>query len=346
MSSAQFHAKNHYVPEFYLKRWACEDGRVPTYRIVVSDNRVPEWTRKPVSGIAYHSHLYSQLMADSETDEIERWLDREFESPAEGPIAKAVSGGQLSPEDWTIMTRFLAAQDLRTPARLLEYLEKAAIWSQKFLREAGQVLRDEEGLARFRERFPAYERLPLRIYSEPGPLPGTIRTVVRAIIGRGSWLHALRDLLTRRVELLHQHRWTILRAPRNLSWFTSDDPVMRLNYNDRRQYNFKGVWNSPGTEFVLPLDPTHILYARVGDAKPPKRGEVMPRAKALLVRRFVAEHAHRHIFALDSPSDVALLRPRTADADMFREEARQWTELHAEQSAAERRLESFAAIPL
>jgi hypothetical protein len=123
MTETYFHRNNHFVSRGYLKRWALPDDRVWTYRILVSHAQVPLWKKRSIRGLAYHTHLYTRITAGGETDEIEKWLDREFETPAEEAIEKATSGARLTTEDWKRLVRFLAAQDVRTPARLVERLK-------------------------------------------------------------------------------------------------------------------------------------------------------------------------------------------------------------------------------
>jgi hypothetical protein len=124
MVGKQFAQDHHYVSRMYLKQWGSEDGRLWSYRILISNNKVPMWKLSSPKGIAYHAHLYTRIIAGGQTDEIEQWLDRDFEAPAEVVIKKIVSESRLSPNDWKLLVRFLAAQDARTPSRLSESLER------------------------------------------------------------------------------------------------------------------------------------------------------------------------------------------------------------------------------
>ena len=63
---------------------------------------MPLWRVASTRGVAYHQHLYTKAAASGESDEIERWLDAEFEAPDEEAIAKVVSDRRLSARDWTI----------------------------------------------------------------------------------------------------------------------------------------------------------------------------------------------------------------------------------------------------
>lgn len=85
---------------------------------------VPVWKPFSTKAVANHAHLYTQIATGTETDEIEKWFDREFESPAEEAIAKATSDRRLSHEDWKRLIRFLALQDIRTPAWFTQQMKR------------------------------------------------------------------------------------------------------------------------------------------------------------------------------------------------------------------------------
>jgi hypothetical protein len=338
-----FHRHNHYVPCLYLKRFAASPERVFTYRILVSHSHIPEWKLSSIRGVAYRAHLYTRIASGVETDEIETWLEREFETPAEEALMKATTEGQLTPTDWHNLVRFLAAQDVRTPARLAENLQR---WHETLPRVLDDTLQESvrklELAKRSGEPITAAqvdnsEYIPLRVTTEiePGEEFGKVKAEV--IAGRGLWLYTIRHSLTHTANVLHNHRWTILKPPCDLSWFTSDDPVVRLNYYGNGRYDFKGGWGNPGTEIFLPLDPRHLLFTKVGH-RPPPRGYVPPSADVEMIRRSIAEHAHRLIFAASADAEVPKLRPRTVDAALLRNEDEQWRRWHENQTIAEREL--------
>src|SRR5580658_6239015 len=124
MRSEPFRRDNHYVPCTYLRGFSGSDGRVSTYRLLVAHPNIPLWKRNSLSGIAYHAYLYTRITAGGETDEIEKWLEHDFETPAAAPLRRAISDERLTSEDWHHIIRFVAAQDVRTPARLVENLQR------------------------------------------------------------------------------------------------------------------------------------------------------------------------------------------------------------------------------
>jgi hypothetical protein len=340
-SGKEFRARNHYVPGLYLKRWGNNGERVCTYRLLVAHENAAQWQTRTIKGLAYHRHLYTRVLAAGETDEIERWLDEKFESPAEAAISKVVSDARMHRDDWSCLARFLAAQDVRTPARLMEMFKR---WEkdvpallQSTLEESVLELTE----ARRNGTTPAVtactadaEYFPARVTKEIQPGAGTGVLKVETVLGRGLYLFALRRLLSETSRVLEQHRWTILRPPAGMKWMTSDDPVIKLNYYGDR-YDFKGGWGSKGTELLLPLSPDHLLYTKIGE-RPPERGSRLPTAKADEMQRMFVEHAHRFVFAMHPVPSVSVIRPRKVDADLLQNEADQWSRWHDEQVNAER----------
>jgi hypothetical protein len=334
---------NHYVPRSYLKRWAGQDGKLSSYRVLVSHANVPLWKRVSPGSIAYHEHLYTRIAAAGESDDLERWLDAEFEAPAEEAIEKVVTQRALTRSDWRRLARFFAAQDVRTPARLAENLAR---WSASL----PQVIRDSlsESIANLEGAHERQRYAPHHLPVLPGPVPFRVtieknensaggRLTAETVVGRALWVWSIRYLLTYSIRVLYNHRWTILSPPRGSQWLTSDDPVLKLNFNTLNDYSFGGGWANSGTDLLLPLGPKHLLFTQVGRPVPP-RGTVMDSAKADLVRRFTVEHAHRHIFAAEADPSVPLVRPRHINAAVLKDEADQWRRWHDDQSAAERGL--------
>jgi hypothetical protein len=341
MIENSFHDDNHYVPNVYLKTWSSANKRVWTYRILVSHENVPLWKPNSIKGIAYRAHLYTSLVAGKESDEIEKWLDREFEAPAAEALQKITSDAQLTDRDWKRLALFLAAQDVRTPARLQENLRR---WTtmlpgliENTLKESVKKLEvaRASGQPVSVPKATHTNYIPFRLTTEIESGKTTGKLKGETIAGRGLWLFGIRHLLTKTSHVLAKHRWTILTPPSGIRWFTSDDPVIRLNFQSYDKYDFKGGWGSSGTKILLPLSPRHLLYTQVGH-RPPRRGTELPHEKAMMICRFIAEHAHRMIFAAEQDNLIPLLRPRTVSAQLFKDEEKQWQKWHEEQTEAER----------
>jgi hypothetical protein len=334
---------NHFLPRGYLKRWAGSGGKVWSYRLLVSHPNVPQWKQQSTRGLAYQEHLYTRLVADKESDEIERWLDREFESPAEEPFRKAISNEKLTPSDWRKLIRFVAAQDARTPARLIENMKR---WNETLQTMIDTTLEEfvktlESGKAATttvpKTHHPYAKYFPGRVTIEklPGQKGGQLQ--FETVVGRGLWIFSIKQLLTTTLNALERHKWTVLRSPPGVAWLTSDDPVVKLNYQHAKKYDFGGGWGSKGTEIFFPLSPNHLMYTKIGE-RPPPRNSVVPTQVAQSLQKLTVEHAHRLVFATRPEANVVDWRPRTINSDAFKKEREQWHQWNKEQSDAERDL--------
>jgi hypothetical protein len=342
MTTAQFHRDNHFVPCVYLKNWAGVDGKVATFRLLVPHTKFPTWRRYSPRALAYHSHLYTQTASGVVQDHFETWLDRDFERPAEEPLRKATTGGQMSRVEWQNLVRFVAAQDVRTPAYFWEQAkrldEQLPSLMKNTMENAIESLQESSKAVKTAElnSLPPEQRegLPLRVMVERDPSGGG-QVGAEILRGRRLWLWIIRRHLKRSVSALLQHRWTILAPAKGFTWFTSDNPVVRLNFSSLNDYNFKGGWGSAGTEIFLPLDPEHLLFTHIGASRARKRGERMTKVETDLIRRFTAEHAWRMILAPEPDREVEEIRLRMVDCDLFEDEREQWANWHQQQTEAE-----------
>ena len=135
MSATTLSRDNHYVPCVHLRAFAGPDGRIFSYRMLVPDPRVQIWKPSSVRGVGYHLHLYTAVIAGAETDEFEKWLERDIETPAAEPLRIATSEGSLTPQDWEKVIRFLAAQIVRTPAHFVKNVARWRADTPKMLNE-------------------------------------------------------------------------------------------------------------------------------------------------------------------------------------------------------------------
>lgn len=337
--SQELHVDNHYVPQFYLRQWAV-DKKINTYRLLVQSQNIPHWKPHSVRGIAYLQHLYTYVTNQGLTDEFEVWLDREFESPAKPVLNKALNGDRLAASEWETLVKYLAAQDLRTPARLIETQRRL---NQTLPGIFDEVLRrsidDLERAVQRGEQLVMPETsstynppIQITIQRSPDGDGGTVQAEM--LNGRLHWISHLRHLLSSTVRHILQHKWTILRAPPGFAWPTTDDPVIRLNLLEGGNYNFGGGWASRGTQIFMPLGPYHLMYTQVGFRRL-DRNTVVSTEWAHWIRRLIIEHAHRYVFSVDQDPTIPSLRRRLVCPKSFQDERKMWKNWHLEQSQAE-----------
>lgn len=336
----KFRANNHYVPESYLNNWCSSSNKLLRYSLLVPHDNYPIWKISTPNGICKHRHLYTSLIDGKESDNIERWFDTEFENPAAESIKKAVTENRLSLKDWELLIKFLAAQDVRTPARMFEILKRG----EKTVPEVtDNILKNiveefyelkDAGMLPKRNESRRSNLLNIKVKTDfpPNQDIGTLR--VETIVGRSYWLHCIKFLLENTIKRLLEHHWTILHSPKGIEWLTSDDPVVKLNFNSLTEYDYGGGWGSVGTEIFMPLSTKHLLYTRIGSKRLP-RGTTLTREHALIFQSFIAGHAHRHIYSKSQNDSVFLLRPRVVCLKTCNNEREQWNSWHAKNIAAE-----------
>jgi hypothetical protein len=232
---------------------------------------------------------------------------------------------------------------LRTPAYLAKNLPR---WQANAPRLLESALRDsvrlleaakKSGQALPSPSFPNKEYLPIGVRAtiEAGQSTGQLKASV--VVGRGMWLFNMRNFLDGPARVLHDHRWSILTPHEGLSWFSSDDPVICLNYAANGSYDFNGGINRQHGEILFPLGPRHLMYTQIGGPRRLSR-ETISLELTEAIRRIMALHAFRMIFANSPDRDLSELRPRVVNPEQFHKERESQRNWHADQTAAERNL--------
>ena len=127
--------RNHYVPQFYLKNWSYDGKTIQVYSILVSDPKVPYWTTQSIKNTAVWNDFYTRMEGENEIDDFERWFNCEFETPAEPIFKKLLSDIPLSNDEKIILSHFVFAQYIRTPAHFVEVMKLSEEIFPKSVRE-------------------------------------------------------------------------------------------------------------------------------------------------------------------------------------------------------------------
>ncbi|MCE7055837.1 DUF4238 domain-containing protein [Algoriphagus sp. AGSA1] len=338
MNGKQITKDNHYLAQSYLKHWQSSKGKVWCYRTLVSHENIPTWNETHVEGTAFFTHLYSRIEKGSVSDEMEHWFGSEFESPVSAVLSKVLKNDILKPDDWRTLVKFLALHDLRTPARLFEYLERGSETTMGVMQNV--IDNFPKDLDNFQKRENEATPIEENIYSfpfkvTPKVIEGeeSVSLKIETDIGRASWLYTIQHQMRNTSTILNEHRWTILHSSFGQNWFTSDKPVMRLNYH-KGKYDFKGGWNSKGTEIIFPLSPQHLLYTKIG-AKPPQRGTRLSADKTSSINKLIVEHSFRNVYSKERNNEIGHLKARLVNLEQFNYEKEFWQKWHLEQGKSE-----------
>jgi hypothetical protein len=318
----ELHINNHFVPECYLKCWEDQNREIHVYRLLVTHNNVPVWQTKPRSAIAYQKHLYTQVVAGNESDDFEKWLDKKYETPATQVLEKVILEKRLTPEDWTILINFLASQDVRTPSRLHEHLERGSDSMESSLETTLGELKERLEHKSLEEKIKPEEKnnylpsIPIKVTIEPSK--DGVGSIVKAetYVGRSSWIFSMKYLLKNTCKTLHKHKWTIVKPAKGYKWLTSDNPVIKLNFTNFKNYDLEGGWGKTKGNIIFPISPDHAMFAQIGD-RPMQKGTRLSLDKTLFFRKIICEHANRFIFSSFRDEDVVKLKPRKIDKEQY-----------------------------
>lgn len=334
---------NHFVPQLYLKQWSEDGKRIWAYRLLASNRRVPLWELRSIRGIGFQRDLYTEYVNGQEVDEFEKWMESEYEMPAQDALNKVIHDKPLTTVDWERLALFLAAQDVRTPTsylesktrwentlpNLLENTLKASVNEIEAHMAKGETIKniDADSSQTFRKA--------LKIQITPDSESRGSFISAEITVGRALWLDSQRLLLTKTAKALLNHKWSIVEPAAGNEWFTSDHPVIKLNYYKDNTHDLKGGWGNPKTDLIMPLSPRHLLFTEIGVDAPDRFS--FSREKTIEIQSFLAEKASRWIYARQRTRKIVQLRPREVDLKAFREEEEQLKKWHQEQSDVEKR---------
>lgn len=331
--------RNHYIPRFYLKNWSLDGKTIQTYSILVSNSKVPYWTQQSIKNSAVWNDFYTRMEGDKEIDDFEHWFDREFERPVKPVFDKLLKGQKISNDESIALSHFVFSQYIRTPAAYLRLTEQNVKIFPKILEEIGAKINREA--EKIRRGYPAFQfQGPVR--ESFFPMKVTVNkeqslVEIKAIMGRGSYLDNLKHLLSSTLKVAEYHDWQVLHAPEDISFPTSDDPVICLNYRNAHDYDFNGGWGRKNCNILMPISPRLILFSQVGTKGPYKELDYSLYYSKLF-RRMIIQHAHRYVYSDRPQKGMLELNARVVDAQLYEKEKQRMAGWHIEQIQAERTL--------
>lgn len=331
--------RNHYIPQFYLKNWSLDGKTIQTYSILVSNANVPYWTQQPIKSSAVWNDFYTRMEGDTEIDDFEHWFDREFEAPAKPIFDKLLDGQRISEEESITLSHFVFSQYVRTPAA---YLRLRAQSIQAFPAVIDKTISKLNMGIKEMQKGRLTPQFDGPISNSLFPMKVAIdkersAVEVKALIGRGSYLDSLRHLLTHTLKVAERHDWQVLHAAENISFPTTDDPVICMNYRNEHDYDFKGSWGIRNCNILMPLSPRMILFTQIGERGPYHNLDFSPQFSQLF-RRMIIQHAHRYVYADRPQKGMLELNARVVSRDLYEQEKQSVAGWHIEQIQAEQNL--------
>ena len=279
------------------------------------------------------NNFYICLKGEEESDEIEKWLNEKFETPAKIPLEKAINGERIDSDDVKKLINFLACQIVRTPAFLERFLKESKnIVSHEFENIVKEATDDiiNQSKKKIKSEINQIKNgidenpFPLKII-DTGITDGEMELFqVKTVIGKSLYLNSLKYYLTKTLDVLHKHRWKIIELDKNVNIPTSDDPVICLNYYGNNKYDFNGGWAKKGSEIIFPISPRKIMYTHIGYKKKIELNYDV----SLFIKRIIAEHAHMKIFSNFKDMEIIKYRNRFVDKEAFEREKNIFKDFH------------------
>lgn len=329
MSSDITH-NNHYVPQFYLQNWSSDSVHIYEYSLLVPDSRIPYWKPSAIRYTAKWNDFYTRVVGDREADDFEKWFNTTFENPSKPVFQKILNGEQISREESTILSRYIAAQYLRTPARATKIITMLQEIMPGILKEVHAKLDSAY--------IPKNDSAPME-YSELLPLSVSIDRVKRTIttgtvIGKSMYLYALKHLLTTTLHVMDNYSWQVVHAADGISFPTSDDPVICLNYFSENEYDFGGGWGRQHTNIIMPISPEILVFTEVGSYSHANNLDYSTQWSRFF-RKIIIEHAHRYVYAIAPQKGMLSIHPRLVDRTLYLQEQEKLANWHHDQLDAE-----------
>ena len=333
MDKEQFHKRNHYIPQMYLKNWSSDNKKIWQKKLLVSNENIPEWQKVSIDNTAYQTDLYSNAFLG---DRIERMFDKSYEEPAKNPIEKLINGLRLTMQDWEKLIYFVGAQSLRTPARYFKSSERMKQILPQILEDTFQKLQCELEIYDKTGVVPSTHKcnvksdiLPIKVSIEDSEEKGKANLKTEMIISRANWLYEIEYIMNNTAKVLLNTKWSVIKPADDCEWITSDDPVICLNHYDEDKYDFGGGWGNIGSEIIFPISPMHLLYTQIG-----KRYESKWQAdnrQTQLFNRLTIEHAFRRVYSSDTYKEKIKYRNRIVDVQQYKQEEeffQNWGSIH------------------
>ncbi len=124
--------RHHYVPEFYLKGWVNEDGRLMTIKNlngqIIRTSTTPKHT-----GFEWDLYSYDEKYTAAERAEIEERFFKPLDQYGSNILTNLISNKDLNTKDKVIWSQFLMAMRVRTPFNVSRLKALAEVhWTKNF----------------------------------------------------------------------------------------------------------------------------------------------------------------------------------------------------------------------
>ena len=327
---------NHYVPQMYLNAWKNEEDKVFVYDLLVPNSNTPLWKSKSIRSIASENNFYVSFSNNEETDRLEKWFDKNYETPAASSLKKSIAGDYLSESEQNLIIKYIACQIVRTPAFFIKILNNKNIdFENTFFKTMEEVATDSKFMSveDFKKQTLqktsklSDELLPLEITDMNETNSDGDRLIkIGTIKGKQFYFFSIVRLLETTADILFQHKWIITDIDNRVKLPTSDNPVVCLNYHPDNTYDFEGGWGNKYSGILFPISPNKIFWTQIGNDN-----IYLPKADigfSVFLKKIIVQNSYRKVFSSTEDDIVTCIKSRCVNLNKFREEKEFWLYVH------------------
>lgn len=255
--------RHHYVPNWYLRRFADKKRRVRVYSRVTGKTHLAN-----TINAAVQSGFYALPAEDGGIDLSAEKMLAELEGTAKAALERVVSGSfPPSPEDRAVLSLFIANLMVRTP----EFRDSNLAMIES--------LRDDLASAG------VGPGQITEVFERSGIAAPTVRESVE-------WMFGVTGSIA---PYLHARSWVLGRTP-NRGVITSDHPVVVYKQQKRTAFRGAGVANADQVHF--PIDPSTVLLLVHPNFWVPESQIALTSDNLLFEQSLMAAHSYEYIYQL------------------------------------------------
>lgn len=308
----EFKRDNHFVSECYLNMWKGKLNKVYVCKKYIPRENYRLWTDKYPSQIGKIKNFYVRYDGEKETDDFEDLFSLGFENKLSIILKKIDNQENLTEEDKVVLYKFIATQRYKT----IDGLSRIKSINERNL---PNIMTNEIENFKFNPNSPKIESdlgefLPIKIDFEKVDEKST-NVVATAINGKSLWLMGLKRLLLNGDKMLSNHKWIFIKAPAKKFWYTSDNPVITLNFNNENDYNFLGGFGSKGSNIIVPISPKILMLTQIGTDF--TTFEVASEEFYNLIQKLICENATNCVYSCVEDANIVKYMNRKVNLEIF-----------------------------
>jgi hypothetical protein len=224
--------RHHFLPEFYLKQWAEEDGRLVEYKKPYGNTVKPRRTHPKGTGFIFRLYAVEGL-----SDDVAHEMETEFLSPVDSRAAQALTA-MLADKEFSAAQRLAWASFVAT---LLSRMPEDVDLVKQIILELAQTI------------LPGFQ--PIFESHKPEGETRTFQQMTDELVGQSNQraMNFARRIMSndRLIRGIAAMEWSILTVERaKFALLTSDRPVIYTNY-----------LGSDQSHIVLPVGPRRLFVA-------------------------------------------------------------------------------------